>query len=116
LNVSKSLTLIALIAALAFSTTLAYGYEDKNNQPACSKTEKKMTEPKMGKSKAESKTSEDKMNLKKMDKDKNGKVYQCPSHPRKTSDVSGFCPVCNTSMVFVSIKDAKACMDKKKAK
>jgi len=42
-----------------------------------------------------------------LDKNKDGKVYQCPMHAQVISDTPGKCPLCNMDLDEVTISEAK---------
>ncbi len=51
-----------------------------------------------------------KMDVKKLDKNHDGSVYQCPMCPGQISDKPGDCPKCGMHMKKVSVKDAEKAM------
>ena len=51
-----------------------------------------------------------KMDVKKMDKNNDGSVYQCPMCPDQISDKPGDCPKCRMHMKKVSVQDAEKAM------
>lgn len=53
-----------------------------------------------------------KIDLKKIDANKDGKVFQCTMCADQLSDVSGKCPKCKMDMKEVTLKDAKALLKK----
>jgi hypothetical protein len=57
--------------------------------------------------KTENIVREGKIDLKKIDKNKDGKVFQDPMHWNVISDVAGKCPLCKMILKEVSIKEAK---------
>ncbi|MDP3149675.1 MAG: heavy metal-binding domain-containing protein [Ignavibacteria bacterium] len=65
---------------------------------------------KMDKQKSASSVSivrEGMIDLKAIDKNKDGKVFQCPMDWNVISDASGKCPTCKMKLKEVSLKDAK---------
>jgi len=42
-----------------------------------------------------------------LDKNKDGKVFQCPMHAEVISDVAGQCPLCKMDLSEVTISEAK---------
>jgi len=42
-----------------------------------------------------------------LDKNKDGKVYQCPMHGQVISDTPGQCPLCHMNLSEVTISEAK---------
>ncbi|MDP4116634.1 MAG: heavy metal-binding domain-containing protein [Bacteroidota bacterium] len=52
------------------------------------------------------------IDLKKLDLNKDGKIFQCTMCADQLSDVAGKCPKCKMDMKEVSLKDAKASLKK----
>src|ERR1035437_458600 len=42
-----------------------------------------------------------------LDKNKDGKVFQCPMHAQVISDIAGQCPLCRMDLSEVTISEAK---------
>lgn len=62
--------------------------------------------------KQESIVREGKIDLKKIDKNKDGKVFQDPMDWNVISDESGKCPICKMTLKEVTLKEAKGNLKK----
>jgi len=111
LKVSRSIALMALIIAIALSSTVVFA-QTTTAKISKDVTKTKMTEPKLEKKVAEPKVEsivrEGKINFKKIDANKDGKVFQCEMDKNVISDVAGKCPICGMALKEVTIKEAKA--------
>lgn len=58
-------------------------------------------------------TAASRINVNEVDKNKDGKVYQCPMCADQLADEPGKCPKCEMDLKEVSIEDAHKAMDKK---
>ncbi len=97
LKLSRNLALIAIVLTLAFSNVIVYAQHEHSKSNVIEKKEKK----------TESIVREGKIDLKKIDKNKDGKVFQDPMHWNVISDEAGKCPLCKMTLKEVSLKDAK---------
>jgi rubrerythrin len=126
LKISRSIALVALIIAIALSNTVVFAQKTDvkvTKEPAKTKVVEKKVEPKAVEKKIEPKVEkvesivrEGKINFKKIDKNKDGKVYQCEMDKNVISDVPGKCPICGMTLKEFTIKEAKANMKGFKAK
>jgi hypothetical protein len=97
LNKSKSIALVAIVFALTLSNSAAFGQHDRSQHP----NDKKMEQ------KTESIVREGKIDLKKIDKNKDGKVFQDQMHWNVISDEAGTCPLCNMKLKLETLIVAK---------
>ncbi|MBI5476212.1 MAG: hypothetical protein HY964_05680, partial [Ignavibacteriales bacterium] len=56
---------------------------------------------------------QDKIDLEKIDKNKDGKVFQCPMCADQLADEPGKCSKCEMDLKEISIEDAQKALDKK---
>ena len=107
LRISGSVAIIALISAIAFSGASLFAKDDHPQKPKdMNNTEMKKDETKKGK-KYENIERKGKINLKKIDKNKDGKVFQDPMHWNVISDKPGKCPLCKMELKEVTLQEAK---------
>jgi len=97
LNLSRNFALIAIVLTLAFSSLTVYAQHEHSKSKVIEKKERK----------TESIVREGKIDLKKIDRNKDGKVFQDPMHWNVISDVAGTCPLCKMKLEEVSLKVAK---------
>lgn len=97
LNLSRNFAVIAIILTIAFSNVIVYAQHEHSNSKVIDKKEKK----------TESIVREGKIDLKKIDKNKDGKVFQDFMHWNVISDEAGKCPLCKMTLEEVTIKVAK---------
>ena len=97
LKISRNIALLAIIFAISFSSAAVFAQHDHSQQEKEIKKEKK----------TESIVREGKIDLKKIDKNKDGKVFQDQMHWNVISDESGKCPSCKMTLKEVTIKEAK---------
>ena len=97
LKISRALALAAIVFALSLSNIAAYAQHDHSQH---SKEIKKVQ-------KTESIVRKGKIDLKKIDKNKDGKVFQDQMDWNVISDEAGKCPICKMTLQEVTIKEAK---------
>jgi rubrerythrin len=115
LKVSRSIALMSLIIAIALSSTVLFAQgtdvtitqSKKGNNLVEKKIQPKL-EKKVAETKVESIVREGRVNFKKIDANKDGKVFQCEMDKNVISDVPGKCPICGMTLKEVTIKEAKA--------
>jgi hypothetical protein len=114
LKISRSFALMALIIAIALSSTVVFAqktdvtitHSKTGNNLVEKKTGPKL-EKKVAETKVESIVREGKINFTKIDANKDGKVFQCEMDKNVISDVAGKCPICGMTLKEVTIKEAK---------
>lgn len=97
LKYSRKLVLIAIVLTIAFPSVIVYAHYEHSNSNIVNKKE----------TKTESIVREGKIDLKKIDKNKDGTVYQDQMHWNVISDEAGQCPLCKMNLDKVTIKVAK---------
>ncbi|MBS4012415.1 MAG: hypothetical protein KGZ97_01475 [Bacteroidetes bacterium] len=97
LNLFRHIGLIAIIITLAISSVIVYAQHEHSKSKEGDKKEKK----------TESIVREGIIDLKKIDKNKDGKVFQDFMHWNVISDEAGKCPLCKMTLEEVTIKVAK---------
>jgi hypothetical protein len=97
LKISRIIAIVAIIIAIPFFNVSVFAQHDHTKNT------------KVGKNviKTESIVRQGMIDLKKMDKNKDGKVYQDQMHWNVISDEAGKCPLCKMTLVEVSLKTAK---------
>ncbi|MDP2366201.1 MAG: heavy metal-binding domain-containing protein [Ignavibacteria bacterium] len=120
MNSQKSFMNIFIFITLSFllSGTILAQHQHGSDS---TKTDKKKMEccKNMGESNNEMKCEksgmkeQSKIDLKTIDKNKDGKVFQCPMCSDQVSDESGKCSKCGMDLKEVSIKDVQKVVDKK---
>jgi len=96
-NFSRNLVLIAIVLSLAFSNLTVYA------QHVHSKIGKEVKKD----TKSVSNIREGKIDLKKIDKNKDRKVFQDKMHWNVISDEAGKCPLCKMTLKEVTLQEAK---------
>jgi uncharacterized protein with PIN domain len=105
-NLSRTFVVLAIIGSIGFmgvSTSYAQDQVKKSEQKKELKKELKQEKKliRIGLIK-----------LKKIDKNKDGKVFQCEMHPNVLSDEPTNCPECKMKLREVNLVDAKAALIK----
>jgi hypothetical protein len=96
-NVSRILTVLALLFAFFIAN---FNVSAQDNQI-------KQTKIKTNPKNIENIVRTGTINLKKIDKNKDVKVFQCPMDWNVISDKAGKCPVCKMDLTEVALKKAK---------
>ena len=94
-------TRIIAFAAILFAILLSYTDVFAQHELSQYSKETKKVQ------KTESIIREGKIDLKKIDKNKDGKIFQDPMDWNVISDSAGKCPICKMKLKEVSIKEAK---------
>jgi len=97
LKISRNLVIMVIVFAISLSYNAVYAQHDHSQH---SKKIKKDT-------KTESVVRKGIIDLKKIDKNKDGKVFQDQMDWNVISDEAGKCPLCKMTLKEVTIKEAK---------
>ncbi len=97
LKISGSMAVVIFLFAISISANTLYAQHDHSKHTNDMKMEQK----------TESIVREGKIDLKKIDENKDGKVFQDPMHWNVISDEAGKCPLCKMTLKEVTIKEAK---------
>jgi len=95
--VSKGITFLTILFAFSFSNTFVFAQHDHSKHSSMNEKMKK----------ADSIVREGTIDLKKIDENKDGKVFQDPMDWNVISDKPGKCPLCKMTLKEVSLKKAK---------
>lgn len=111
------LALILFIVIIISSRTIAQNADkmdstkhDMKKMDCCK--DKSASEKSMDCKKGTETTTASKINMVEVDKNKDGKVYQCPMCPDQVTDEPGKCSKCGMDLKEVSLDDAQKALDK----
>lgn len=114
----KFLSIILFIVIIISSRTIAQNADkmdstkhDMKKMDCCK--DKSASEKSMDCKKGTETTTASKINMVEVDKNKDGKVYQCPMCPDQVTDELGKCPKCGMDLKEVSLDDAQKILEKK---